>query len=203
MVRDYILNIMENVWPMVLIVITILSSIRIAYLHVRKKEFILYKELLSLIFIVYILCLFYVVTFQDVDWSGSNFIPFKEILRYEIGSRLFIKNAIGNILIFVPYGFFISYYLKTKKGYIILLLALIASLTIEYTQLLIGRVFDIDDILLNVIGSYVGHIIFYTLDVIEDHIPSMLKKPIIYNIIVLLLLVAIGAYFTFVIGLGV
>ena len=203
MVRDYILNIMENVWPMVLIFITILSSIRIAYLYTTKTKFVLYKEILSLIFVVYILCLFYVVTFQDVDWSGSNFIPFKEIFRYEVGSRLFIKNALGNILIFMPYGFFISYFLKTKKGHVIIILTIIASLTIEYTQLLIGRVFDIDDILLNMIGSYVGFLMFVLLDYMQDHIPSVLKKPIVYNIIVLLLLIAIGVYFTFVIGLGV
>ena len=32
-----------------------------------------------------------VVTFQDVSWSTSNFTPFKEIFRYEIGDRLFYK----------------------------------------------------------------------------------------------------------------
>src|SRR5699024_1806752 len=111
---------------------------------------------ITLLFIIYVLCLFYVVTFQDVSWSTSNFTPFSEMFRYEIGSRLFIKNVLGNVILFLPYGFFAAYYLKLKKPWSILGLSILVSLTIETTQLLIGRVFDIDDIILNTIGGLFG-----------------------------------------------
>jgi len=81
----------------------------------NKKQVVLYRELLSLLFVIYVLCLFYVVTFQDVSWSTSNFVPFQEMFRYDFGSRLFIKNVLGNMLLFIPYGFFMAYYLKIKK----------------------------------------------------------------------------------------
>ena len=87
--------------------------------------------------------LFHIVTFQDVTWSTSNFTPFKEIFRYTFGSRAFYKNVVGNMIMFMPYGF-VSYFISLKP-YLILLLSLIVSITIETTQL-IGRVFDIDDI---------------------------------------------------------
>ena len=61
---------------------------------------------------------------------------------------------------FVPYGFFVSYFLKEKRTLIILILTLIVSATIEYTQLKIGRVFDIDDILLNLIGGMLGSFVY-------------------------------------------
>ena len=96
--------------------------------------------------------LFYIVTFQDVSWSGSNFIPFKEMFRYEIGSKSFIKNILGNVLLFIPYGIAIAYYVKTKKIRYSIILGLILSLTIEITQFSVGRVFDVDDIILNLIG---------------------------------------------------
>ncbi len=184
MFRATIINIFENVWPMMLIVMTILISLRIVYVFINKIDVYFYKELLVLGFIVYIMCLFYVVTFQDVSWSTSNFIPFKEMFRYEFGSRMFIKNVIGNMLMFLPYGFFISYFLKLKKPSILLLLALIVSLTIETTQSLIGRVFDVDDIFLNVLGAFIGFSIFYLLDRLRDRFPPILKKTWVYNIII-------------------
>ncbi|MBD9097984.1 hypothetical protein EGP98_00030, partial [bacterium] len=59
---------------------------------------------------IYILCLFQVVTFQDATYNtGNNLIPFKEIFRYSLGSRLFIKNVLGNVVMFMPYGFLCSY----------------------------------------------------------------------------------------------
>ena len=36
-------------------------------------------------------------------------------------------------------------------------MTLIVSVAVESTQLMIGRVFDIDDILLNVVGGVLGH----------------------------------------------
>ena len=82
-------------WPMVLISCVVIVGLRISYLIKNKKKFVIYKELLSLSFLIYIMCLFQVVTFQDdVTWSSNNFVPFKEILRYNMGSRLFFKNVV-------------------------------------------------------------------------------------------------------------
>ena len=81
-------------WPMVIISVVIMVSFRIAYLIRNKEKFVLYKELLMLIFGVYILCLFQVVTFQDdASWASNNFIPFREILRYKIGTKMFYYNV--------------------------------------------------------------------------------------------------------------
>ena len=98
--------VMEITWPMVVICILTISSIRIAYLLKNKENFDFYKEITNLLFLVYILCLFQVVTFEDTSLyiNSNNLIPFKEILRYHIGSRLFFKNVIGNIVLFIPYG---------------------------------------------------------------------------------------------------
>ena len=192
MFRGTIIDIFEDIWPMILIFSVILISLRITYLYFNKKQFILYKEVISFGFILYILCLFRVFTFSDVSWSTSNFTPFKEMLRYEIGSKLFIKNVLGNMILFIPYGFFISYFIKIKKPIITAILTFIVSLTIEVTQSLIGRVFDIDDIILNVIGGLAGYILFY----LSSHIKfnSLLQKNIFYNIITIIILILIVLY---------
>lgn len=192
MFRKTILNIFEDIWPMILIFSVILISLRLVYLYKNKKRFILYKEVLSFGFILYVICLFRVVTFQDVSWSTSNFIPFKEMFRYEFGSQLFFKNVIGNMIMFIPYGFFASYILKVKKPTTVFLLTFIVSLTIEITQSLIGRVFDIDDIFLNIIGGIIGYVLFYLTNRIK--FKGLLQKEIFYNIIILLILVLIILY---------
>lgn len=155
-------GVVDFAWPMVLISIVILVSLRVCYLIKNKEKLVLYKELLGLSFVIYILCLFQVVTFQDnVSWATNNFIPFKEMFRYDIGSRLFVKNVVGNALMFLPYGFFVSYYLKNTKPWLTLILTVVASFSIELVQMVIGRVFDIDDILLNLLGGYLGYLVYY------------------------------------------
>ena len=144
-------GVIEFTWPMILISVIILVSFRVTYLIKNKEKMVLYKELLMLSFIIYILCLFQVVTFQDDNYGTSNLVPFKEMFRYKITSRLFVKNIIGNILLYMPFGFFITAYIKVEKINLPLMLRVIASVSIETVQLVIGRVFDVDDIILNLL----------------------------------------------------
>lgn len=203
MIRNQMIDIFEAMWPTIIISMVIIVSMRIVYLIKNKQEIVLYRELVSLLFIIYVLCLFYVVTFQDVSWSTSNYVPFHEMFRYEFGSRLFIKNVIGNMLLFMPYGFFAAYYLKLEKPKAVIILSLLVSITIETTQLLIGRVFDIDDIILNFIGAMMGFYVYHFLDKINHRLPEILKKPIVYNIIMVVLLGLSIAYLIGIIELGV
>lgn len=203
MFRNSILEIFNANWPMIVICTVIICSMRIVYIIKNKVNFVFYKEMMMLAFIIYIMCIFYVVTFQDVSWSTSNFIPFKEMFRYQFGSRLFFKNVIGNMIMFLPYGFFIGYFLRLDKKRMVVILITITSLTIELTQLKIGRVFDIDDILLNVLGGFIGFYIYLLLIKIKDYLPEFLKKPIFYNIIIVLVLVTFILYLTNYFKIGV
>lgn len=195
-VKNLINEIMPDIWPMALIIMVIIASLRIAYLIGNNKKFIIHKELFGFVFIMYILCLYHVVTFQDINYGTNNFIPFKEMFRYSVGSLKFIKNIIGNILLFVPFGFFSSYYLKAKKISTPFILTLITSLTIEIVQYYIGRVFDIDDIILNVLGGVIGALIYIILDKIRDNLPNPFNKEWFKNLLFIILLIIAIIYFT-------
>lgn len=185
-------GVVDFTWPMVLISTIIIVSFRIAYVLKNHCKFVLYEDLLLLCFIIYVLCLFQVVTFQDtVSWSGNNFIPFREIFRYDFGSRLFIKNVAGNMLLFLPFGFFISYYLKSEKAWLPVVLTLIASCSIEVVQMVIGRVFDIDDILLNLLGGLLGFCCYALLAKVGRKLPDVLKSEMFLNIIAVVLLIGL------------
>ena len=190
--NNTIQEILNLTWPMLVISSVVLISVRVSYLIKNKEKIVIYKELLMYAFIIYTLCLFQIVTFQDdVSFGTNNFIPFKEILRYNMGSRLFFKNVIGNMILFLPFGFFISLYLKEEKANLPLLIILITSFSIEVVQMIIGRVFDIDDILLNLVGGYLGYLVYYFLKKIWDKIPNVLKNEWILNAIALIILIII------------
>ena len=195
---DTVKNIFEYIWPMIVIVVTIISSIRISYLIKNKfKDYKLYQELIHLSFIIYILSLFYIVTFQDVNYGTSNFTLFKEMFRYEFGSPLFVKNVLGNILLFIPLGFYISYYLRSENSISTLIITVLSSITIESTQLVIGRVFDVDDIILNVIGGIVGYLFYKSI----IHLPKFVQKTWFLNIISIIIVIVLILYLLNIYGL--
>ncbi len=185
-------NVFEFSLPMIIISVVVAITLRVADIVKNKKDFSLYKELIALSFIIYILCLFQVVTFQDNNnISSNNLIPFREMFRYDFGSRLFLKNVLGNIIMFLPYGFFTSYFLKEKRFLPIFILTVITSLTIESTQLMIGRVFDIDDILLNIVGGVLGHYLYILILKIGDMCPRVLQREWFLNLVSIMLLVGL------------
>ena len=193
-VTKTIQGVIDMTWPMLLISVVVVVSLRITYLIKNREHFTLYQELLALSFIIYILCLFQIVTFQDtVSWSSNNFIPFREIFRYHIGSRLFLKNVLGNVLLFMPFGFFSSYYLKFKKPWVILGLTLVTSFSIEVIQMSIGRVFDVDDILLNIVGGYFGYLIYSVISRIGNRAPDFFKNEIFLDAVSIIILVGVIA----------
>jgi len=188
-------DVFEMTWPMILISVVLLSSLRLSYLLKSKESFVLHKELIMLFFVIYILCMFQVVTFQDVSNFGTNnFVPFSEITRYNFGSRLFIKNIIGNMVMFMPYGFFVSYYGKVGNWKQSFCLVVVASLVIELTQLAIGRVFDVDDILLNVAGGMIGYLVYRSLDKIGNLCPKILKSTLFLDIITIIVFLLLAFY---------
>lgn len=194
MFKVLLLDNVMNIWPMIVLITVIVSSFRIAYLIKYNKKLVFHRELLALIFMIYILCLYYVVTYQDVNYGGVNLVPFKEMFRYSFGSPKFVKNVVGNILMFLPFGFFVSYYLKANKVGYPLVLTLIVSLTIELVQLKIGRVFDIDDVILNVVGGFCGFLIYVALSAIDSRLPKFMKRDSFINFIFILILCIILIY---------
>ena len=189
MIEQTMQNAFKENWPMILIFTVFVIISRITYMIVHKEKLVLYKELFMLTALLYAMILFYVVTFQDVNYGTNNFIPFKEIFRYEIGSRLFVKNVLGNIILFIPFGLIVAYLMKTRKFLPTVFITLIMSIVIEYTQLQIGRTFDIDDILLNIVGGFIGYFIYLMFNVIESRLPNFFSTVLFKNILTIALLI--------------
>ncbi|ATP39152.1 antibiotic resistance protein VanZ [Solibacillus sp. R5-41] len=74
-------------------------------------------------------------------------------------------NLAGNIILFIPFGFFIPLLFKRFRGWFKMhMVAFFIPLFIECTQHFIGRSIDVDDVLLNAIAIIIGFILFKALD---------------------------------------
>ena len=95
---------------------------------------------------------------------------------------------------FVPYGFFATLYADIKKSKSALFLVLLASLSIECTQLMIGRIFDVDDILLNVTGGMIGFYFYRSMDKVISILPKFFKSKIFLDIITVIVFLLMILY---------
>ena len=118
-------------------------------------------------------------------------MPFREIFRYDVNSRLFLKNVIGNVLLFVPFGIFVTYYVKNDKVYQTLFLSILVSCSIEFAQSVIGRTADIDDVILNSIGGILGYIIFKFGGKLVDKLPRFMKSQVFLDVLCLVIILFI------------
>ena len=193
----------KNTWPMLTLFIIIMLVLKLSRVYINHDKFIFYKEFYSLLFIIYILLLYYLLLSTENAANGINFIPFYEMTRYSIGSKAFYYNVIGNIVLFIPFGYFVSDYLKAKRISHILFVSIIISLTAEAIQYKIGRAFDIDDIILNVLGSIIGFMFYISIRAIKNHLPGFLHNNIFYNILAILVLIVIILLFGSIWGLKI
>ena len=188
--------------PMLTIFVVVLIVVRISSVRSSGKGFVLHEEIMNLFFVIYILLLFELLTGTENSLgSGFNIVPFQEIFRYEIGSRKFIYNVLVNILIFVPFVYFISRAIKPRGVATIIIDSVLTSLTVELVQLNIGRSFDIDDIMLNMVGGIIGYFLYVGLDAIYNHLPRILQRDFIYDLICGIIFIGFVAYMLKVVGI--
>lgn len=191
-IMEIVTESIDKMWPMLTIFLVIIATVRIAAIRSNNEKFVFYKEFTNLLFIVYVLLLYELLTRSELNRiSGYNLAPFTEIFRYKIGSNAFYINVIGNIVLFIPFGYFISSYIKPKKILPILVVSAISSATVEFVQLCIGRSFDVDDIILNSLGAICGFLIYVALNAIKKYLPSIFGKDIVYNILCVIILILI------------
>ncbi len=194
-IGEIITTSVNNMWPMLTIFLVVIACVRIAAIKSNNEKLVFYKEFSNLLFIIYILVLYELLTRSELNHnSGFNLAPFTEMFRYPIGSKGFYFNVVGNIVMFIPFGYFISTYIKPKKMLPILLVSIISSTTVEFVQSCIGRSFDVDDILLNAVGALIGFLLYVSFNAIKKFLPGIFQNELFYNIISILVLILMVIY---------
>lgn len=140
-----------------------------------KSEILNLYLFLSILFIISLTLFPIRLGYKFEGFEIFNIVPFKIIIKmlFEYPLGQFIYNVIGNIVLFIPFGFFI--YIKFEKNKTKTLLAVfIMTLGVEFIQGFIPyRFCDIDDIILNTFGGYIGIIIY---NILFSKFNNKLKK---------------------------
>ena len=107
--------------------------------------------------------------YSDKIMENINLVPFYTLKDYismlKSGETrrityLAIINLVGNVIMFVPLGFLLPFIYKRAKSFAgCMVTSFIILLCVEVTQLItfLGS-FDIDDLLLNMVGAFIGYI---------------------------------------------
>ena len=169
----------------VCILVYIASIILVKNFHASKK---LLKLNLVIYFLIYTVTIFTLTLFDEIfgrqgfvfiNWNKDllksymslsfNIVPFKTIKLFTMGYKYglvsfnaYFTNVFGNILVFMPYGFFIPMLFKKINTYIkFIIFIFLIVLLIEISQFFtMSGSFDIDDMILNLLGASIAYGIY-------------------------------------------
>lgn len=152
-----------------------------------------------LIFALYSIAVFSVVGIPAVDTFkvdfSLNLIPLIDIANSPLE---YMKNTILNIILFIPFGFFVPVIWKSYRSVkIMFFMGFAVSVTVEVLQIFTFRLTDIDDLLTNTTGTVIGYYIskrfsFKLLFRLTDNKANVIRyepEPFIIIIVMLLIMV--------------
>ena len=156
--------------------------------HSSKENF--FRKHVRLIFFLYLLVVIKVIIFKypldqlraiaaswqkEVILEGldtANFTLFKTIRMYiDYSYKLnSFENLVGNIVVFIPFGFLLPYVMRWGKNFLVMFLnAFVFVLGIEIFQLFSAfGAFDVDDILLNCFGAVLGYMAYHAYETLKN-----------------------------------
>lgn len=173
-ISNYIINMI----PYMVIAVPIYLIIRFLMLRKSSRKFNLYHEIALLIFVIFIVGLASQTVIPKIELGingninilkngkhGINLLPLKVLFEtyrevfINLNINYFIINFLGNIIMFMPIGFFIPllWEIPDKK---IIIVGFLFSLFIEVCQLFLNRGTDVDDLILNTLGTILGLLVY-------------------------------------------
>lgn len=134
------------------------------------------REGALLFLLMFLVGLLFLTLTPPVGWNYEgpfqgtvNLIPLRDgirLFRFYYENQMWtalLVNFLGNIIMFVPIGFFAGLLLDRPRWWKGALCAFGLSLFIETAQLFVCRGTDVDDLILNTLGGLAGHWLFLLL----------------------------------------
>lgn len=162
------------------------------YFSLRKKQEKIFISSMLWRFIF----LFYLYLVIDVTGVGTleDLLSYPELIRPEEINLVPFQSGVGllnllNIIMFTPLGFLLPLVWKQcRKPVVSVLLGFQFSLMIELLQLFNHRATDIDDLLMNTLGAFVGFLIWLLYRKLFNKTPKEIqsfsqREPQIYLIL--------------------
>lgn len=130
-----------------------------------KRQYVWQEIILFTAFGLYIIILLVLLFGKASSTQSVNLIPFHTITDYFSNERpLGLSNVIGNVLLFIPMGVYLSLFTRSRKFWLTVLSIALISISAEVFQysIHVGAA-DIDDVILNIMGGLVGIALYHGL----------------------------------------
>jgi len=143
---------------------------------VRKETKRWIRSVGRLLFVLYMGLLVYFLFFaESYGRAGDitreyryNLKLFAEIKRFwiyreKVGTLAMVLNIFGNVVGFVPFGYILPVINDRFRNWLLIVVSGFSlSLCVETAQLIfrVGS-FDVDDLMLNTLGAYLGYVLFW------------------------------------------
>lgn len=140
-----------------------------------KKKLSPKRLILITLYYAYIMMVFGTTLFPIQNYPLTyppihNFIPFvtvKELIT-TLPTSIAIKQILGNLIMFMPFGFLFAFFANKNQFLKCVIFALFFAVSIEFIQFILGVTFvgsqyrsiDVDDVILNTVGAILGYVIF-------------------------------------------
>ncbi len=119
------------------------------------------------LFVTYLLALMKITAIRQAGpgdlsfqrgWESIQLLPLiTTVMELKDGLWAFVYPVLGNIIWFLPFGFFLRWLWREWSWKGCLLLSAVLSLSIEISQWLLGSgISDVDDLIFNVSGALIG-----------------------------------------------
>lgn len=166
---NQLLNAFGSMIPLFFLIALAVTMISyVVYQHKGVDIRIVMKDRLLLLSVIAILLV--TLGTGTYDWNAEriyNLIPIYGTVNMVVNDsqplRL-IFNIFLNILLFMPFGFFMRMCMPVSKKVLtqITLVGMLLSLCIEIAQLILptGRWADVDDVILNTLGAFFGCVLY-------------------------------------------
>ena len=144
---------------------------------VRKtgKSFLIYYTFLMIWFFVFMR------TPDSESVNNINIVPFMSLKNYFTQGDSYenFMYLFGNFALFFPYGFFIKIFKPGLNGIFAFFIPIAVSSAIEISQFFLSNgMADVDDVILNCIGFYLGLLVKYSFDKLVFSLSNSKEKTI-------------------------
>jgi len=113
-------------------------------------------------------------------WTHANLVPIRDLLSGAAERG----EVIRNILVAVPFGFGAWFVARRPSVAKVAIAGVVASLLVETLQVIIGatigfmyRVADVNDVILNTLGTLLGIILFMAFAMVFESIDGRIEEP--------------------------
>ena len=156
-IKDYILNYDIGI-PLIVVIVTCLFVCGIVLLLFRvKTDNAIFARQTSFCLLMGYLFLVLCTTIFCREETFEKRYYLQPLWSYSVLYNKLLAQILMNVMLFIPIGFFVGGALKKKHILNTLGIGFTLSFFIELTQLITTRgVFNVDDIIHNVLGSVIG-----------------------------------------------